>query len=165
MSLTIRPEAQEDISEAFDWYEDRTPGLGYEFLRSVRACLAQIERAPAMFPRSFEDTRRASVRRFPLRRLLHHRRAHLDNPCGLSRTARPSRPLEQRARWAIRWVDEWDERDGRQRRGTHVRLRAHYVKHLSLPLIRRRPHGYRVALSRLRLHEQTRRAHGEFRQT
>ena len=65
MSLTIRPEAQEDISEAFDWYEDRTPGLGSEFLRSVRACLAQIERTPELFPESFEDTRRASVRRFP----------------------------------------------------------------------------------------------------
>ncbi len=30
--LIIRPEAEADIADAFDWYESRVPGLGSEFL-------------------------------------------------------------------------------------------------------------------------------------
>ena len=28
LELIIRPEAEADIAEAFDWYEKRVPGLG-----------------------------------------------------------------------------------------------------------------------------------------
>jgi len=28
LELVIRPEAEADIAEAFDWYEKRVPGLG-----------------------------------------------------------------------------------------------------------------------------------------
>ena len=30
--LIIAPEAQQDVDEAYGWYEDRRPGLGEEFL-------------------------------------------------------------------------------------------------------------------------------------
>ena len=30
--LIVRPEAEEELTDAFDWYEDRVPGLGSEFL-------------------------------------------------------------------------------------------------------------------------------------
>ena len=47
------------------WYEGRSPGLGLEFARLMRATLAQIERAPLRFPDVGRGTRRAVMRRFP----------------------------------------------------------------------------------------------------
>jgi hypothetical protein len=35
--LIIAPEAQQDVDEAYSWYEDRRPGLGEEFLDCVDA--------------------------------------------------------------------------------------------------------------------------------
>lgn len=34
--VIIRPEAEDDLKEAFIWYEDRRKGLGYNFLLRVR---------------------------------------------------------------------------------------------------------------------------------
>lgn len=33
--LIVAPEAEQDIGEAYAWYEDRRPGLGEEFLNCV----------------------------------------------------------------------------------------------------------------------------------
>ena len=35
--LIVRPEAEAEMTDAFDWYEDRVPGLGSEFLLCVDA--------------------------------------------------------------------------------------------------------------------------------
>ena len=35
--VIIRPEAENDLKEAFSWYEDRRLGLGYDFLLQVDA--------------------------------------------------------------------------------------------------------------------------------
>jgi plasmid stabilization system protein ParE len=42
--LFLRAAAKADLREAFEWYEARTTGLGFEFLRAARAALALIER-------------------------------------------------------------------------------------------------------------------------
>lgn len=42
----IRPQAEAELTEAFDWYEDRLPGLGAEFLLSVAAVLHAVARNP-----------------------------------------------------------------------------------------------------------------------
>lgn len=63
--VEFTPEADDDISEAYDWYEQREPGLGEEFLRSVEACLAILRRHPLLFPVAVDEFRRALVRRFP----------------------------------------------------------------------------------------------------
>ena len=44
--LVIRPEAEQDMVDAFDGYEDRVPGLGHEFLPCVHAVLGSILRTP-----------------------------------------------------------------------------------------------------------------------
>jgi plasmid stabilization system protein ParE len=41
-ALFFRPEAEEDLNEAFDWYERAEVGLGLEFLRAVDVCLSAI---------------------------------------------------------------------------------------------------------------------------
>lgn len=63
--LFIRKAARQDIAEALEWYETRSPGLGYEFTRAVRVTLAAIERAPAQYPIALDDIRQARLRRFP----------------------------------------------------------------------------------------------------
>ena len=39
--LIVRPEAEAEMTEAYDWYEDRVPGLGSEFLLCVDAVLKE----------------------------------------------------------------------------------------------------------------------------
>lgn len=63
--LIIAPEAQQDVDEAYDWYEDRRSGLGEDFLSCVDACIQAICRMPELHARVHEDYRRALVRRFP----------------------------------------------------------------------------------------------------
>ncbi|NJR62126.1 MAG: type II toxin-antitoxin system RelE/ParE family toxin [Cyanobacteria bacterium CRU_2_1] len=64
-SLIIRPEAELDIQEAFEWYEAQTIGLGSEFVRAVDACLSNIGRNPLAYPCIHKQARRALLRRFP----------------------------------------------------------------------------------------------------
>ena len=47
--LVIAPEAEQDIAEAYAWYEGRRVGLGEEFLSSVDACIETIRRTPDMY--------------------------------------------------------------------------------------------------------------------
>lgn len=46
VKLIIAPEDQDDVDEAYCWYEDRRPGLGEEFLGCVDACIQAICRMP-----------------------------------------------------------------------------------------------------------------------
>lgn len=63
--LIVRPEAEAEMAEAFDWYEDRVPGLGDEFLLCVDAVFCSILRTPQIFPHVHRIVRRALTRRFP----------------------------------------------------------------------------------------------------
>jgi plasmid stabilization system protein ParE len=63
--LIVAPEAEQDVADAFGWYEGRRPGLGEDFLSCVDACVQGIRRAPEMYPAVHESYRRALVRRFP----------------------------------------------------------------------------------------------------
>jgi plasmid stabilization system protein ParE len=58
-------EAEQDISEAYAWYETRQIGLGEEFLNCLDACIESIRRSPEIYPVVYEDYRRTLVRRFP----------------------------------------------------------------------------------------------------
>ncbi|UIE38868.1 type II toxin-antitoxin system RelE/ParE family toxin [Leptodesmis sichuanensis] len=64
-TLIIRPEAELDIQDTFEWYEAQSPGLGSEFVRAVDACLSSIGRNPLAYPLIYRQARRALIRRFP----------------------------------------------------------------------------------------------------
>ncbi|HEX6624612.1 MAG TPA: hypothetical protein VF064_12945 [Pyrinomonadaceae bacterium] len=57
--VIVRPEAEREIREAFDWYEERSEGLGLEFLRAADACLSGVRRNPEAYPLVQEQARRA----------------------------------------------------------------------------------------------------------
>jgi plasmid stabilization system protein ParE len=63
--LVVRKAAEADIAEAARWYEQRSPGLGSEFLRAVEVTLAEIGRMLASYPLVRGNARRALLRRFP----------------------------------------------------------------------------------------------------
>jgi plasmid stabilization system protein ParE len=63
--LILAPEAEQDVQQAYDWYELRRFGLGEEFLSCVDACIQYICRLPELHARVHENYRRALVRRFP----------------------------------------------------------------------------------------------------
>ena len=63
--LIIRPEAEADIQEAFNWYECHVPGLGAEFLASIDAAVSSILSGPLQHPTIYKTVRRALTRRFP----------------------------------------------------------------------------------------------------
>jgi len=63
--LIVAPEAEQDLAEAYAWYEGRRIGLGEEFLSSVDACIQNILRNPELHRVVHEDYRRGLVRRFP----------------------------------------------------------------------------------------------------
>jgi toxin ParE1/3/4 len=63
--LIIRPEAEADIAEAFDWYEARVPGLGSHFLLVLDAAFNSIVRNPNTYPQVHKRVHRALTRRFP----------------------------------------------------------------------------------------------------
>lgn len=65
MSVVIRPEAEAEIAEAYDYYEAVSDGLGAAFLLAVEACLDSIQRSPEMYAAIYKDIRRWLLRRFP----------------------------------------------------------------------------------------------------
>ena len=48
--IVFRPEAETELAEAVDWYEARSQGLGAEFLRSLDAVIAHMQRIPHCIP-------------------------------------------------------------------------------------------------------------------
>lgn len=63
----VRPEAEDDLKEAFSWYEDKRAGLGYDFLLQVEAGLKFIERNPEIHPSEYKGTKNTSSKGFHTR--------------------------------------------------------------------------------------------------
>ena len=64
--IIVRPEAETEVQQAFDWYEEQSEGLGFEFLRAIEACLSGVTRNPFAYTVvKVPNVRRALVRRFP----------------------------------------------------------------------------------------------------
>lgn len=64
-SLSIRPEAQQDIKDAISWYEGRERGLGARFKAEARTALKRIGDNALLFPKIDDKVRRALLKSFP----------------------------------------------------------------------------------------------------
>lgn len=65
VKLVVAPEAEQDLAEAYEWYEHQRTGLDEEFLGCVDACIEALSRSPGTYAVVHENYRRALVRRFP----------------------------------------------------------------------------------------------------
>ncbi len=64
-SLLVRPEAQADLAATQNWYEERTTGLGRQFVEAVDDAVASITRNPLAYPAIRKVVRRKLTQRFP----------------------------------------------------------------------------------------------------
>jgi toxin ParE1/3/4 len=64
-SVAVQPEATQETDDAFGWYEDKEPGLGFRFLHDLEIACAAIARRPEIFQPVRSGFRRALMRKFP----------------------------------------------------------------------------------------------------
>ncbi len=65
LSIYLRKDAEQDLLEAADWYENQQNGLGHRFLDEVLAVFATVAESPLQYPLVHRKTRRALLQRFP----------------------------------------------------------------------------------------------------
>ncbi|MFQ5825705.1 MAG: type II toxin-antitoxin system RelE/ParE family toxin [bacterium] len=67
MTYTLRflPEVEDDAITAYIWYEEKSRGLGEDFLRMFYAFATEIQRNPLLYPEVYDKFRRRLLRRFP----------------------------------------------------------------------------------------------------
>jgi plasmid stabilization system protein ParE len=65
LPVVLRRAARAEFDEAYDWYEQRRPGLGDDFASSIRDVFNGIAANPSLHGVVLRDIRKAVVRRFP----------------------------------------------------------------------------------------------------
>ncbi|MFZ4800837.1 MAG: type II toxin-antitoxin system RelE/ParE family toxin [Chlorobium sp.] len=64
-NIIFIPDAQDDMINAFDWYELQQAGLGNKFLFDIEYCLQRISFSPNMYLVVYKQYHRAVVKKFP----------------------------------------------------------------------------------------------------
>ena len=65
LRLVIRPQAEADLRDAQDWYENQRVGLGREFLVQTGITIQRLLRNPELHPDYYRGFRRVMMIRFP----------------------------------------------------------------------------------------------------
>jgi hypothetical protein len=65
MTFRLLPPAAHEIKEAVRFYEERVPGLGFDFMNEVRAAVRLVLRHPEAWCPLDAEFRRCRTRRFP----------------------------------------------------------------------------------------------------
>lgn len=64
-AVIIRPEAESDIEDAYQWYESQRKGLGESFLLCIEEALSRASRSPTIYSVVHKEVRRVLIHRFP----------------------------------------------------------------------------------------------------
>jgi plasmid stabilization system protein ParE len=95
LPVTLRPEAQDDLLAARDWYEQQRAGLGDSFAAAVDEVITRIEAVPELHAVVLEDVRRGKVRKYPS--VVYHRvLADRVEVIGVLHTSRDPRVWQER---------------------------------------------------------------------
>lgn len=65
--IRLRKESNNDLRDAFNYYEQIRQGLGQDFLLCFENSLAKIKRNPMSFKVVYSGLRRIAIKRFPYR--------------------------------------------------------------------------------------------------
>lgn len=65
MMVFYTPEAEQDVSDIYDWYESQRDGLGEVFLAYLGGLTKQLSIYPERWRVIYNGTRKAILRRFP----------------------------------------------------------------------------------------------------
>ena len=63
--LIVRPEAETDMIDAYNWYEGKNKNLGEKFIAEVDSVFNKIISNPEIYMLAFQNTRRCLCQRFP----------------------------------------------------------------------------------------------------
>ncbi len=63
--LIVAPRAEADLRDAFIWYEQKSAGLGHDFIYRAETKFEQIARSPQLFRVRHGLSRLAATERFP----------------------------------------------------------------------------------------------------
>ena len=63
--LIINKFAEDDLENSMKYYQERSVGLGTEFMLEVKETLKKIEENPYLFQKIEKEARKANVERFP----------------------------------------------------------------------------------------------------
>jgi toxin ParE1/3/4 len=63
--LILIDEAEQDVADAYAWYEQQRPGLGDDCLAAIRAATQRVQAEPHVHPCVQGDIRRLLAKRFP----------------------------------------------------------------------------------------------------
>jgi len=63
--IIVRREAQLEVQQAFQYYQEKSENLGFEFMRSLDAALQAIKRNPMAYRKIYKEARRFLLRKFP----------------------------------------------------------------------------------------------------
>ncbi|MDR8389932.1 type II toxin-antitoxin system RelE/ParE family toxin [Aliifodinibius sp. S!AR15-10] len=72
MTYQFHPEAERELFDAVDYYEEREKDLGYDFSNEVYSAIQRILAHPQAWPFIAENIRRALLKRFPYGILYHY---------------------------------------------------------------------------------------------
>jgi plasmid stabilization system protein ParE len=61
LPIVLTIEAEDDLDQAAQWYEQRSPGLGADLLTKVRETLARIADNLELYPEVHHRIRRAPI--------------------------------------------------------------------------------------------------------
>ncbi len=65
MTFSFHPEAEAELNQAIDYYEEIDPGLGWDFAVEVNSTVQRTIAFPNAWPVIEGEIRRSLVRRFP----------------------------------------------------------------------------------------------------
>jgi plasmid stabilization system protein ParE len=65
LPVVVRPEAQQDLTDAEAWYERQRSGLGQDFLAEVSVQFDDIAAQPQLYAVAWKNVRACRLRRFP----------------------------------------------------------------------------------------------------
>ena len=60
----IQPEAEQDLDDAYHYFESQQSGLGFELLAEITETIEALEGNPMLFQKVYGEMRRAIVKRF-----------------------------------------------------------------------------------------------------
>jgi plasmid stabilization system protein ParE len=65
LPVSLEPEAEADLLDAYEWYEKQRSGLGRLFIDRVDDVFEEISRHPTLHAMMFHNVRQALVKQFP----------------------------------------------------------------------------------------------------
>ncbi len=69
-SVFFTPEAQNDLQEAYDWYESKSAGLGERFINAIDEKLSALTKTPGIGSIRYDEIRCTIIPNFPY--LIHY---------------------------------------------------------------------------------------------